>query len=220
MTLNICCVFSPLLPVPCPPQNVSASLVCLNHSALVTWARSPGAVRYTVTMEGQGAHTRQCQTNSTSCQVAGIRCGEVYNVTVTPYSETCAGQPSECYTFKAGAEGVETRYSKCRKRTGVRTLNPLFLPLPTGLCAPSITEATTACEYSNVTWTPVPGAEMFVVTATADDGHTQTCSSNLSLSCNFTDLRCGKTYNVTVVTVDRGCWSEPSMAVELKTGEE
>lgn len=92
-----------------------------------------------------------------------------------------------------------------------------FLPFP-GLCAPNITEATSGCEFSRVAWTEVAGAEMFVATATAQDGHSYACSSNDSLWCNLTELDCGKTYSVTVATVDRGCWSEPSAAVELKTG--
>lgn len=70
-----------------------------------------------------------------------------------------------------------------------------------------------------MSWSDVAGAEMFIATATADDGHTRSCSSNLSNSCDFTGLHCSETYAVTVVTVDRGCRSEPSGAVELKTGE-
>lgn len=61
---------------------------------------------------------------------------------------------------------------------------------------------------------------MFVATATAQDGQSYVCSSNDSLWCNFTDLDCGKTYSVTVTTVDRGCRSELSAAVALKTGKE
>lgn len=60
---------------------------------------------------------------------------------------------------------------------------------------------------------------MYISTATAQDGHTHTCTSNSSNSCNFTDLHCGETYAVTVVTIDRGCWSKPSSAVNLRTGE-
>lgn len=88
-----------------------------------------------------------------------------------------------------------------------------------GLCAPSNVTVSPACEDSIVSWSNVPGADMFIATATADDGHTHNCSSNISNSCNFTDLHCGETYTVTVVTVDRGCRSEPSTAVELRTGE-
>lgn len=96
------------------------------------------------------------------------------------------------------------------------TLNPFF---SSGLCAPSNVTVSPACEDSVVSWSHVTGAEMSIATATADDGHTHTCSSNYSCSCNLTDLHCGETYAVTVVTVDRGCWSKPSSAVELRTGE-
>lgn len=108
----------------------------------------------------------------------------------------------------------------------VRDLEVTFSPLSSlpwlssGLCAPTITEATSGCEFSRVAWTQVMGAEMFVATATAQEGHSYVCSSNDSLWCNFTDLECGETYSVTVTTVDRGCQSEPSAAVELKTGKE
>lgn len=106
-----------LYPVPCAPQNVSATLLCLNHSALVSWVGSPSAIRYNVTLTGQGGHTHHCQTNSTSCRLPDIHCGETYGITVTPYSETCAGHPSTVYAFRAGAERLETRYpySTCRK---------------------------------------------------------------------------------------------------------
>lgn len=108
----------------------------------------------------------------------------------------------------------------------IRDLEVTFFFLPTlhrlssGLCAPTITEATSGCEFSRVAWTQVAGAEMFVAMATAQDGHSYVCSSNDSLWCNFTELPCGKTYNVTVATVDRGCRSEPSAAVQLRTGQE
>lgn len=108
----------------------------------------------------------------------------------------------------------------------VRDLELTIFPLPTfpclssGLCAPTITEATSDCDSSRVAWTQVTGAEMFVATATAQDGHSYVCSSNSSLSCTFTDLNCGEIYSVTVTTMDRGCLSEPSTAVDLKAGKE
>ncbi|KAK5919428.1 hypothetical protein CgunFtcFv8_023324 [Champsocephalus gunnari] len=173
--------------VPCAPQNVSATLVCFTHSALVWWVGSPSAVGYNVTVKSRDGHAHHCHTNTTSCPLPDIHCGETYNITVTPYSETCTGQQSAAYIFKAG------------------------------LCAPSNVTVSLACDDSTVSWSHVTGAEMYIATATANDGNNQTCSSNYSNSCNFTDLHCGETYNVTVVTVDRGCWSEPSSAVELRT---
>uniref|UniRef100_A0A3B4UWS1 Fibronectin type-III domain-containing protein n=1 Tax=Seriola dumerili TaxID=41447 RepID=A0A3B4UWS1_SERDU len=161
--------------------------MCSNHSALVMWEGSPSAVGYNVTVTGQDGHTHHCHTNTTSCKVPDIHCGETYSITVTPHSKTCTGNPSAIYSFRAG------------------------------LCAPSNVTVSPVCEDSIVSWSPVTGAEMYIATATADDGHTHTCSSNYSNSCNFTDLHCGETYSVAVVTVDRGCWSEPSSAVVLRT---
>ncbi|XP_056277189.1 fibronectin-like [Pseudoliparis swirei] len=174
--------------VPCAPQNVSATLVCLDRSALVSWAGSPSAVGYNVTVTGRAAHTHHGHSNTTSSQLPGIHCGDTYGITVTPYSETCTGHTSAVYSFEAG------------------------------LCAPSNVSVSAACEDSAVSWSRVAGAEIYIAIATANDGHNQTCSSNYSSSCNFTDLHCGETYAVTVVTVDRGCWSEPSSAAQLRTG--
>ncbi|XP_067460816.1 mucin-4-like [Thunnus thynnus] len=173
--------------VPCAPENVSATLVCFSHSALVSWAGSPSAVGYNVTATGQDGHTHHYHTNTTSFQVPDIHCGETYSIAVTPYSESCVGTQSAAYSFRAG------------------------------LCPPSDVIVSPACKDSTVSWSHVTGAEMYIATATADDGHNHTCSSNYSSSCNFTDLHCGETYAVTVVTVDRGCRSEPSSAVELRT---
>ncbi|XP_026005797.1 fibronectin type III domain-containing protein 7-like [Astatotilapia calliptera] len=174
--------------VACAPQNVSAALLCLNHSALVTWVGSPSATGYNVTATAQDGHAHHCHTNSTSCQVHDIHCGETYSITVTPYSQTCTGNPSAAYSF------------------------------PAGRCAPGNIAVSPACEgNSTVSWSPVMGADMYIATAMADDGHTHTCSSNYLDSCNFTDLHCGEIYAVTVVSVDRGCWSEPSSAVQLRT---
>ncbi|XP_008280490.1 mucin-19 [Stegastes partitus] len=173
--------------VPCAPKNVSATLMCSNRSALVTWVGSPSAVGYNVTATGQDGHTHPCNTNSTSCQVSDIHCGETYSITVTPYSHTCTGNPSAAYSFTAG------------------------------LCAPTNVMASAACADSVVSWLPVAGADMYIATATSGDGHNHTCSSNSSNSCNFTDLHCGEAYTVTVVTVDRGCPSDPSSAAVLTT---
>lgn len=99
-------VFSfPLLPspVPCTPQNVSATLGCFNHSALVTWVGSPSAVGYNVTVTGQGGHTHHCHTNTSNCQVPDIHCGETHGITVTAFSQTCTGNLSAVYSFRAGA---------------------------------------------------------------------------------------------------------------------
>ena len=68
-------------------------------------------------------------------------------------------------------------------------------------------------------WSPVPGAGIYIATATAHNGNSDTCNSTSANSCSFTDLHCGENYSVSVVAADRGCHSAPSPVVELKTGE-
>ncbi|XP_014840249.1 PREDICTED: uncharacterized protein LOC106916456 [Poecilia mexicana] len=172
--------------VPCAPENVSATALCSTHSALITWVGSPGAAGHNVTVKGRDGHTHLCHTHSSSCHVTDLHCGETYSVSVVPYSLTCTGAPSAASSFRAG------------------------------LCPPSNVTVSPACGDSAVSWTPVAGVELYIATATAEDGHNHTCSSNYSSSCDFADLHCGEIYTVTVVTVDRGCWSKPSAAATLR----
>uniref|UniRef100_A0A3P8SUH6 Fibronectin type-III domain-containing protein n=1 Tax=Amphiprion percula TaxID=161767 RepID=A0A3P8SUH6_AMPPE len=105
ITANSLCAFLIFVSsVPCAPRNVSATLMCSNHSAMVTWVGSPSAVGYNVTATGQDGHTHHCHTNSTHCEVPDIHCGESYSITVTPYSQTCTGNPSAAYSFSAGRQ--------------------------------------------------------------------------------------------------------------------
>ncbi|MEQ2202743.1 hypothetical protein XENOCAPTIV_014207 [Xenoophorus captivus] len=206
--------------VPCAPENVSTTTLCTTHSALITWVGSPGAVGHNVTLTGQDGHTHLCHTNSTTCHLTDLHCGETYSVTATPYSRTCTGTQSAPYSFRAGKHGYEVNFSLLSFSLHFvsEQKHETLLFFSPGLCAPSNTTVSPACEDSAISWTPVTGAEMYIATATADDGHNHTCSSNYSSSCNLTDLHCGETYAVSVVTVDQGCWSKPSSAVQLRTG--
>ncbi|KAJ8011603.1 hypothetical protein DPEC_G00059970 [Dallia pectoralis] len=174
--------------VPCAPQNVSASLVCANHSALITWVGNPRTVSYNVIALGQDGDSQNCQTNGTSCQISNMHCGTIYVITVTPSSRTCSGVTSTAYTFNAGS------------------------------CPPTNVIVSPQCNsnMSSIFWTVVARADMYVATATDNNGHIDTCSSN-STGCSFIALQCAQTYNVTVVTIDRGCASDLTSNAELRT---
>lgn len=55
--------------------------------------------------------------------------------------------------------------------------------------------------------------------AKGTNDHTHTCSSN-GTNCTFSELHCGENYTVTVATVERGCQSQPSTPVNLRSGQE
>ncbi|XP_039984445.1 uncharacterized protein LOC120790698 [Xiphias gladius] len=165
---------------PCAPMNVSASLVCDNNTAAVSWQHSHGAISYKVTALGGDGDVKQCTTNDTSCHLPDMHCAQTYEITITPFSSQCKGFDSYPHTYIAGP------------------------------CPPTDVHVSLQCvgNVGRVTWNPAPQAELYVATAVAE--HEHTCTSD-GTSCSLADLRCGETSVVTVVTVDRGCRSQPSL---------
>ncbi|KAK1803500.1 hypothetical protein P4O66_020926, partial [Electrophorus voltai] len=174
--------------VPCVPQGLSVSLQCTNNTASVSWLGSSGAVGYIATAVGRGGDTESCRTLTTSCQLPGMRCAQVYDIVVTPFSNTCNGSQSKAVTFNAGP------------------------------CPPTGVQVNLVCVNSvaSVSWLAAPNAEMYIATATAMDGQTSRCTTS-STTCSFLDLSCGKNYTVSVVTMERGCPSDPSAPVMLRS---
>ncbi|XP_072525550.1 uncharacterized protein [Salminus brasiliensis] len=177
-----------VITVPCATQNVSALWQCANNSAVVAWAPSTGVSWYGVTALGSDGDIKQCNSTTSTCQLSQMHCGQIYDITVTPHTNSCTGVRSTAIPFNAGpcAPTNLTMGMQCQGNVGVAS------------------------------WVAAIGADSYTATATAGDGHTHTCTSN-STSCSFTDLHCGETYSVTVVTVKLGCLSDPSSAVAIRT---
>uniref|UniRef100_A0A673AKQ4 Fibronectin type-III domain-containing protein n=1 Tax=Sphaeramia orbicularis TaxID=375764 RepID=A0A673AKQ4_9TELE len=251
-------------PVPCAPMNVTTSHSCGNNDIAVSWDTAAVPLNYSVTatLLSGSASPVQCNSDSSSCTLTGLQCGQFYNVSVKASSGSCCGPYSgltaviECgsnflqvswntslsatsYTaMVTDPDGVTMNCSssdpacafsslQCATQYNISVTSednscsssPSQTVITTGLCPPASVSVSTDCENNTVSWSAVEGAEMFIATATAEDGHNHTCQSNYSTSCNFTDLHCGEIYSVTVVTVDRrwGCSSRPSSAVEVTT---
>lgn len=86
-------------------MNTSASLVCDNNTAAVSWLRSPGAVSYEVTAQGRDGDAKRCTTNDTACLLPNMHCAQTYMITVTPFSIRCKGFASFPQTYIAGEVG-------------------------------------------------------------------------------------------------------------------
>lgn len=94
--------FSFLSSGPCAPVNVSASLVCENNTAAVSWQPSLGALSYKVTALGRNGDIKQCNTSNTSCYLPNLVCSQTYVIIVSPYSFSCKGIDSYPYNYIAG----------------------------------------------------------------------------------------------------------------------
>ncbi|XP_044055462.1 uncharacterized protein LOC122877670 [Siniperca chuatsi] len=133
---------------PCAPMNVSASLVCDNNTAAVSWQPCSGAVSYKVTANGRDGDVIQCTTNNTSCHLPNMHCAQTYVITVTPFSNHCKGFNSYPSTYIAGP------------------------------CPPTNVNVSLQCvgNVALVTWNAALQADLYV--ATAVDEHDHTCTSN------------------------------------------
>nr|XP_020471689.1 fibronectin type III domain-containing protein 7-like [Monopterus albus]XP_020471690.1 fibronectin type III domain-containing protein 7-like [Monopterus albus] len=90
--------------VPCAPQNISSNLTCGSNILTVSWISSAVALNYHVTAVPLAGNTSSlsCQTNSSSCSVSGLQCGQTYNVSVKACSAGCSGVSSTPQTVQTG----------------------------------------------------------------------------------------------------------------------
>nr|XP_009297086.3 uncharacterized protein fndc7rs1 [Danio rerio] len=174
---------------PCAPTQVNVSLAHGSDTASVSWAASSGLVSYyTVTAEYDNGRPLTCNSSSTSCNISGLACSEVYNVSVTAMSANCSGQRSE-----------------------VRRIN-------TALCAPQNVSANVSCSsnIATVTWGRSRRADVYSVTASSANGVSINCTS-ASTSCDLLALTCGQSYTITVKARSSNCSSVQSTPVQIQT---
>ncbi|XP_072560360.1 uncharacterized protein [Paramormyrops kingsleyae] len=170
--------------VPCSPVNVATNLSCNTSTAMVSWDASLGARRYTVL--AAASRSFQCFTNSTTCQLNGLQCGQTYNITVLADDGNCNS------TLRTSAT------------------------MTTVPCVPTNVTAVRNCQQSSVmlSWAASQGARNYTATALSNSGHRVDCISN-NTTCNITGLRCSQNYSVGVMAVSDSCSSLSSQAVTV-----
>lgn len=70
---------------------------------------------------------------------------------------------------------------------------------------------------ANLHWEAVEGVELYVTTAKYSMEEILLCNSTNS-TCNFSNLQCGKSYELSVSAYNDMCYSEVSSSVEIQTG--
>ncbi|XP_066528003.1 fibronectin-like [Hoplias malabaricus] len=175
---------------PCPPTAVFTKMDCISNIAEISWSLSNTADHYTAKAVGPNGQSETCMSLSTSCGMATLQCGEMYNVTVTASNRLCASAPSQL-TY-----------------------------LNTGPCIPVGVSVKMNCirNEANVSWSASQGATFYQVFAQSKTNDVLSCNSTGSnMQCIVGNLTCGMTYTVQVVAVGIQCSSLPSQPSELRT---
>lgn len=94
--------------VPCPPTNVTAVRTCPPNPVPVSWVASNSAKHYSAVAVSSGGHRSNCTTNTTSCSLSGLQCGEVYTIGVSGMDDVCRGQLSNTISLNTGNTTLTT----------------------------------------------------------------------------------------------------------------
>ncbi|KAG7513796.1 fibronectin type III domain-containing protein 7 [Solea senegalensis] len=171
----------------CIPDNLEASLNCINNVATMTWDYSKGWGLYRVRAVSADGHEDECISFQKECELTGLRCGQLYTATVTVEDQGCKSRPSESVTIK------------------------------TAPCTPENISSVLDCEANSlvVSWSESAGADSYVATVHDSDGQTTTCQGTTEGGCNVAGIGCGQIYRISVISSDGLCDSPTSPVVEL-----
>ncbi|XP_041862145.1 fibronectin-like [Melanotaenia boesemani] len=177
-----------LVSAPCVAGNVAANLDCYNNTAKVSWSSASGASSYMLTAVATDGYRASCETDELHCNLTELQCGQMYSVALTTISEHCQTETRTNVTFS-------TRPCK---------------PLRVGV------DLQCGTRTANMFWEEREDVKLYVATATSSMGSTLHCNSTNS-TCQFPDLKCGKTYTFSVTAYSNTCYSQISSTVEIQT---
>ncbi|MEQ2211433.1 hypothetical protein XENOCAPTIV_000729 [Xenoophorus captivus] len=163
----------PLKTADCSPSNVTTSLDCASNEALISWQWESPISSFTASIVDDVDGRLSCSSTTTSCKVPNLKCGRLYNVSVSHRdAANCSSMPSQ------------------------------FIYMESAPCDPANVTASLNClsDVVTVTWSASAGANYYTVIAEAN-GYVDSCNST-STSCGLTRLQCGENYTVTVLAGD------------------
>ncbi|XP_016419796.1 uncharacterized protein LOC107749215, partial [Sinocyclocheilus rhinocerous] len=175
--------------VPCKLQNASAHLNCDTNSAVVSWELSDNVTRHTVQAIGSDGHRIDCTSSDHSCTLAGMRCGQSYNITVTALNGACDNSNTHLMLTSAPCAPSNVQTS-------------LHCDISGGVLS--------------VSWVQANGAEFYMAVAVSNDGNSYSCNTTTT-SCDLQELQCGQIYNVSVYSLAHGCGGVKSTMSQVQT---
>ncbi|XP_073439020.1 fibronectin type III domain-containing protein 7-like [Dendrobates tinctorius] len=173
---------------PCSPQNVTASVNCVTNVAIIGWEPSPGGDNYTALAIAPDGENYVCHSTTTSCDIAGLMCGQKYLVTVSAASKDSsskASQPIDLHTAPC-ATIMETPQLNCSNNS------------------------------ASMSWSQTPGAISYVANVSSPGAEMLSCHTS-SMGCIINQLQCGQIYNATVTAINQQCTGPAAIPVTLTT---
>ncbi|CAH2311730.1 serine-rich adhesin for platelets-like [Pelobates cultripes] len=161
--------------VPCLPSNIRAELHCGTGTASLRWNPAAGATIYSAVVTEESGWNKMCSSHNTTCDIAGLECGQKYSVALTAINAR----------YNSMASPVEFYTEPC---------------IPSNVKA----EVFCGMNMTSISWDKSPGAFNYTVIVTGHNGEMQICS-RAALTCSTEALVCGQSYNVTVTAMGAFC---------------
>ena len=90
-------------PGPCPHSGLKTTLDCDTNTAVVSWTPGSGILYYNATADAFDiTHQQTCSTNSSSCNITSLRCGETYKVNVRGQGQNCPSPAQDWNRINTG----------------------------------------------------------------------------------------------------------------------
>ncbi|XP_057183469.1 G surface protein, allelic form 156-like [Triplophysa rosa] len=175
--------------VPCEPQGIVGEMECGSHMGVVSWEHENAIVSYLVHASSPYGDEISWGGSTNSCRLPSMHCGQAYNVTITAQDSQCDSQSA-------------------------------FLELHSVPCPPTNVQASLICPSNSaaVTWQSASGALLYQAEGITVDGtHTVYCNVSSQTHCELKHLLCGRTYNVSSLSMDHMCSSEESTFTQVHT---
>ncbi|XP_046724804.1 fibronectin type III domain-containing protein 7-like [Silurus meridionalis] len=159
-----------------------------------SWDAADGVSQFIVEGRGNRGNASyvsyySCVSNKSSCAIPGVACGESLTMMITAFNDDC---------YSETVLGQETNTAPCVPQT--------LLPI-NDCSSDSIT----------LTWSTANGALFYIASVTDSLGGQYSCSTT-NLNCQITGLRCGTTYNATIISSNYKCNSSVSNKITVDTG--
>lgn len=181
-----------------------------------------GGVSYTAIGIVPGGQTSSCSTNTTTCNLTQLVCGQIYSITVTASNGQCSSNQSATLQVTSGTAHIIIHKSSIFVlNIQNKCLVSLFLSnCPSVPCPPARVNSSITCQTNaaQVQWDRNGGAESYEVSALGTQGYVTQCNTTGTF-CNMSSLLCGDVYNISVVALSNMCRVRGNPVPQLNSGK-